>query len=86
MYGGARHTNNYACQDGARDRRGLQVDRLIDFRGSLFLCGHKCFAPLGRYGDPCFGAAKRRGAKILPAQQGNGTIWLNSVSAQLSWN
>ena len=48
--------------------------------------GHRCFAPLGRYGDPYFGAAKRRRAKILRVQQGNGTIWLNSVSARLSWN
>ena len=41
--------------------------------------GQPCFAPLGRYGDPCFGAAERRRAKILPVQQGNGAIWLNSV-------
>ena len=42
------------------------------------MCGHPCFAPLGRYGDPCFGAAKRRRAPkfCLCCRQGNGTIWL----------
>ena len=61
----------------------LRVNNIINFRGSLFSCGQRCFAPLGRYGDPCFGAAKRRRAKILRVQQGNGTIWLNSVSTRL---
>ena len=46
--------------------------QIIVFRGSLFLRGQPCFAPLGRYGDPCFGAAERRRAKILPVQQGMG--------------
>ena len=41
--------------------------------------GHPCFAPLGRYGDPCFGARREAAprAKILPVQQaGKWTIWL----------
>ena len=56
------------CREGAARagrRATVQVNRLINFRGSLFLSGHACFAPLGRYGDPCFGVAKRRLAKIF---------------------
>ena len=56
----------------------IRVQVLIVFRGSLFLRGHPCFAPLGRYGEPCFGAAKRRRANFACTAGENGTIWPNS--------
>ena len=53
--------------------RTLRVNRLISSRGSFFCRGHACFAPWGRCGHPCFGAAERRLAQraLLPAQQEN---------------
>ena len=65
----------------------VQVRKVINFRGALFLRGHRCFAPLGRYGDPCFGAAPKFCVCSTPAGKWD-HIWLNQLCerAIVPWN
>ena len=49
----------------------VRVRRLILCRGAVFLCGHRCFGPLGRCAPPV--SAPRSGAArsaLSPAQRG----------------
>ena len=65
----------------------VQVRKVINFRGALFLRGHRCFAPLGRYGDPLFrrreAAPRAKILLVLQAWKWDHLASINSVSGRL---
>ena len=65
----------------------VQVNQLIDFRGSLFLCGQHCFAPwVGMetpVSAPRSGAARQNFACAAGREMGPFGSSLNSVSGRL---